>query len=177
MEYFGRVVGVAALALSTTLLSACYAPPPPEVGMAAPYQTPGYPAGPVATVTPDQTPAYPAPAYPPIASAAPTPLSPYSSNYATPQYGSTGPVAQAPSNAGTTIVVAPYAPPPPQAETPPPTPSALAMWQPGHWGWNGTQYSWASGHYVERPSPSANWTPGYWQQGPAGWTWTNGYWS
>ena len=39
------------------------------------------------------------------------------------------------------------------------------------------QYSWASGHYVERPSPSANWTPGYWQQGPAGWTWTNGYWS
>jgi hypothetical protein len=145
--------------------------------MAAPYQTPGYPAGPVATVTPDQTPAYPAPAYPPIASAAPTPLSPYSSNYAIPQYGSTGPVAQAPSNAGTTIVVAPYAPPPPQAETPPPTPSALAMWQPGHWGWNGTQYSWASGHYVERPSPSANWTPGYWQQGPAGWTWTNGYWS
>jgi hypothetical protein len=147
MQYIGRVVGAAALALSTTALYGCYAPPPP----------------PVAVVTPDQT--------------LPPPLTPYNSNYATAQYGSTAPVAAAPSNAGTAVIVAPYAPPPLRVETAPPAPSALAMWQPGHWGWNETQYAWVAGHYVERPSPSANWTPGYWQQGPAGWTWADGYWS
>jgi hypothetical protein len=162
MQYFGRVAGVAALALATTTLSGCYVPPPPP---------------PVAAVVPDQAPPYPPAGYPPVANAAPTPLMPSNPNYATPQYGSTGPVAEAPSNAGTTVMVAPYAPPSARVEAPPPAPSALAMWQPGHWAWNGSQYAWTPGHYVARPSPAANWSPGYWQQGPAGWTWVNGYWS
>jgi hypothetical protein len=173
MQYLGRVVGVAALALSTAVLSGCYAPPPPGEAV-VPDQTLA-PAPTVGMVAPYQTRAYPPSAYAPAASAAP--LTPYNADYATPQYGSTAPVAEVPSNAGTTVIVAPYAPPPPQAETPPLAPSALAMWQPGHWSWNGTQYSWISGYYVERPSPNANWTPGYWQQGSAGWTWVNGYWS
>jgi hypothetical protein len=67
--------------------------------------------------------------------------------------------------------------PPPQLETPPTGPSPLAMWQPGHWSWNGAQYSWTAGHYVERPTSTANWTPGHWQQGPTGWVWVEGYWS
>ena len=91
-----------------------------------------------------------------------------------PQYGSTVPVAPAPSYAGTT---APYAPPAPQVENPPPATSPLAMWQPGHWSWNGSQFVWLSGHYVERPSATATWRPGYWQQGRAGWVWVEGSWS
>jgi WXXGXW repeat (2 copies) len=76
-----------------------------------------------------------------------------------------------------TAVVAPYAPPPPRVETPPPAPSTLATWQPGHWFWNGTRYDWMPGHYVDRPAQNANWMPGYWQQEPNGWTWIEGRWS
>jgi WXXGXW repeat (2 copies) len=161
MQYLGRLVGSAALALGTTALFGCYAPPPP-----------------VAAVTPEQvTPAYPPPAYPPVAAEAPTALTPPASDYNLPQYGSTGSVALAPSSAGTTSPAAPYAPPPLRVETPPPAPWPLAMWQPGHWSWNGAQYIWAPGHYVERPSPTATWLPGYWQQGPSGWTWIDGRWT
>jgi hypothetical protein len=184
MLYLGRVAGLAAIALGTTALAGCVAPPPPPplaaaaaptqnlppapppaFGMAAPYQTPAYPPAPVATLTPNGSPTYPSPTYPPttyppVASAAPTPLTPSGSYYATPQYGSTAPVAEAPSSAGTTAVIAPYAPPAPRVETLPPASSPLAMWQPGHWSWSGTRYSWIPGHYAERPSPSANWVPG-----------------
>jgi hypothetical protein len=76
-----------------------------------------------------------------------------------------------------TVVVAPYAPPPPRVETPPPAPSAQMVWQPGHWFWSGTRYDWLPGHYVESPSANAYWMPGYWQQGPNGWVWIEGRWS
>ncbi len=85
---------------------------------------------------------------------------------------------EAPSNAGTmTVIVAPMAPPAPLSETPPPAPSPLAIWQPGHWSWIGGQFTWTPGHYVERPNPTANWAPGYWQQGPTGWSWIEGHWT
>lgn len=190
MQYLGRVAGIAALALGTTALSGCYVPPPvAEVTpdqVVAPYPPPAYP--PVAEATPSPltpgyatpgytTPGYPSANYPPVAEAAPTPLTPPSSTYTVPQYGSSGSVAMAPSNAGTTSLAAPYAPPPPRVEAPPPAPSPLAMWQAGHWSWNGVRYAWAPGHYVERPSANATWMPGRWQQGPAGWTWVDGYWA
>jgi hypothetical protein len=165
MQYLGRVVGIAALALGTTALSGCYAPPPPP---------------PVAAITPDQTspPPYPPPAYAPVATATPTPLTPPDSDYDLPQYGSTTAPAMAPSSSGTmTSVLAPYAPPTARAEYPPPAPSPLAMWQPGYWSWNGSQYVWTPGQYVERPTPTANWMPGYWQQGSGGWTWVGGHWT
>jgi hypothetical protein len=221
MQYLGRVAGIAALALGTTALSGCYAPPPvaevtpdqvvapypppayPPVAEATPspltpgyatpgYTTPGYPSAnypPVAEAAPTPltpgytspgyvTPSNPSGSYPsPVAEAAPTPLTPPSSTYTVPQYGSSGSVAMAPSNAGTTSLAAPYAPPPPRVEAPPPAPSPLAMWQAGHWSWNGVRYAWAPGHYVERPSANATWMPGRWQQGPAGWTWVDGYWA
>src|ERR1700730_5844885 len=93
-------------------------------------------------------------------------------------YGPTTWPGAAPSNAGTTFVsVAPFAPPPARVETPPPPPSPLAVWQPGHWSWSGGQYVWIAGQYVQRPALSANWVPGYWQQGPNGWIWTEGRWA
>jgi len=163
MQYLGRVVGIAALALGTTALSGCYAPPPPPVAAVEPAQP---------------APPYPLPAYAPVAAATPTPLTPPNSDYDLPQYGSTTGPAMAPSSSGTmTGSVAPYGPPPLQVETPPAPPTPLAMWQPGHWSWNGSQYGWTPGHYVERPAPTANWLPGYWQQGAGGWTWVDGHWA
>ena len=179
MRYLGRVAGIAALALGTTALSGCYAPPPPP---------------PVAAVAPAQPmPPYPPSAYPSAAAVTPTPLTTPDSGYpdsgyadlgyaasgypASGYYGSTTAPVMAPSNAGTTSIIAPYAPPPMRVETRPPAPSPLAMWQPGHWTWNGSQFVWTQGQYVERPSPTANWLPGYWQQGSGGWTWIDGHWA
>jgi hypothetical protein len=57
-------------------------------------------------------------------------------------------------------IVVPTAPPPPQAETLPPAPSPTYVWEPGHWSWNGVQYFWNPGKYVERPTVSATYVPG-----------------
>jgi hypothetical protein len=115
------------------------------------------------------------PPEPPVATLTPTPVTP---NYAPPQFGSTGPAVELPSNAGTTtVMIAPLAPPTPLPETPLPAPSPLAVWQAGHWSWSGAQYTWTPGHYAQRPWWNARWVPGVWQPGAGGWTWINGYWS
>lgn len=73
--------------------------------------------------------------------------------------------------------VAPFPPPPMRAEIPPPAPAADALWQGGHWNWNGMKYVWIAGNYLRRPTPTANWMPGYWEQDPSGgWLWTEGHW-
>jgi len=72
---------------------------------------------------------------------------------------------------------APVAPPARLTETPPSTPSPL-IWQPEHWSWTGTEYTWTPGHYVmgaRRRPPLGCRING--QSGAAGWTWINGYWS
>lgn len=38
--------------------------------------------------------------------------------------------------------------PPPAYHSPPPAPSSLAVWNPGHWEWNGAQYVWVPGRYL-----------------------------
>jgi hypothetical protein len=82
--------------------------------------------------------------------------------------------------AQSTVVIAPNPPPPPQVETVPPPPSAEAhvmYWQPGHWMWNGVNWQWASGQYVQRPAPQAVWEPGHWVQQPTGgYVWMDGHW-
>jgi hypothetical protein len=103
MHYLSRVASVVALALSTTALSGCYAPPvaavtadqtvPPAVAMAAPDQTPTYPPAypPAAGVAPAYLPTGVAA---PVANSAPTPLTPYNPDAVSPQYGSTAPAAR-----------------------------------------------------------------------------------
>jgi hypothetical protein len=76
----------------------------------------------------------------------------------------------------TTVTVAPTAPPPPEVETIPAAPSQLVYWQPGHWGWSGSTWVWAAGHYVQRPEAQSVWIPGHWLQEANGWTWVDGYW-
>jgi hypothetical protein len=75
-----------------------------------------------------------------------------------------------------TIIIAPKAPPAPEAETPPPSPSPSFVWEPGHWAWTGTAFDWQPGKYVEKPTVTATYTPGHWQQGPEGWAWVDGSW-
>jgi len=78
------------------------------------------------------------------------------------------------------IVIAPTAPPPMRVETVPPPPSEEARtmyWRPGRWMWDGTNWAWAAGQYVERPAPQANWEPGRWEQRPnGGYVWVDGRW-
>jgi hypothetical protein len=94
-----------------------------------------------------------------------------------PLTGSTAPPPAAAASGGAGKIWAPYRPPPRRAEIPPPAPSPQALWEPGHWRWNGTRYVWWRGRYLERPQPDANWIPGYWQQEADGWTWVEGRWS
>lgn len=69
-----------------------------------------------------------------------------------------------------------FPPPAPQPEYPPPAPSPTYVWQPGHWWWNGVQYVWAAGNYVERLSASASYVAGHWEQRPTGWVWVEDHW-
>jgi hypothetical protein len=70
------------------------------------------------------------------------------------------------------------APPPPRVEVvpPPPAPIEREVWVPGHWRWNGRDYVWDSGHYIERPSVRAEYESGHWVQTAGGWTWVPGHW-
>lgn len=85
--------------------------------------------------------------------------------------------AALPAKAPADAVVAPKAPPPTRAEIPPPAPSPQALWRFGHWSWDGQQFVWNRGQYVERPWPSASWIPGYWEQRPEGWIRVDGQWT
>lgn len=82
--------------------------------------------------------------------------------------------------AQSTVVIAPNAPPPPRVETVPSPPSAgtqVMYWQQGHWMWNGANWEWAPGQYVQRPAPQAVWEPGHWAQQPSGgYIWVDGHW-
>ncbi|MEJ0015767.1 MAG: hypothetical protein WDN25_04225 [Acetobacteraceae bacterium] len=85
--------------------------------------------------------------------------------------------APAPAQA---VIIAPNAPPPPRVETIPPPPSVEARvmyWRPGHWAWDGVNWNWAPGQYVQRPTPQAVWEPGHWAQQPTGgYVWVDGRW-
>jgi hypothetical protein len=80
----------------------------------------------------------------------------------------------------TAVIYSPAAPPPPRQETVPPPPAyetQLAYWQPGHWTWDGNNYLWMPGEYVQRPQPQATWIPGQWlPQANGGYMWVEGHW-
>jgi WXXGXW repeat (2 copies) len=73
-------------------------------------------------------------------------------------------------------ITVPIAPPTPQEEIRPPAPSPTYVWAPGHWSWNGMQYFWVPGKYVERPASTATYVAGHWEQQPNGWVWVDGHW-
>ena len=83
------------------------------------------------------------------------------------------PAAPPPSQPATVVRVAP---PPARYEAPPPAPSARVEWVPGRWRWDGHDYRWQEGRYVERPAGELRWIPGRWVASNAGWMWQEGHW-
>jgi hypothetical protein len=77
-------------------------------------------------------------------------------------------------------VIAPRPPPPVRYEVAPPPPrerAEILVWDPGHWRWDGHDWDWVPGHYVERPRHEAQWEPGHWAERPNGtWVWVAGHW-
>lgn len=86
-----------------------------------------------------------------------------------------GCVVEQPRPPAERVVVRP-APPPPRAEYQPPPPDQRAVWDPGHWNWNGREYVWVGGHYIERPNVATRWEPGHWVQRGGSWAWVEGSW-
>jgi hypothetical protein len=73
-----------------------------------------------------------------------------------------------------------WTPPPPPAlreEVRPPPPNPAWVWRPGHWKFEGREYIWVPGEWVERAVRGERWTHGYWAQGARGeWIWIPGHW-
>lgn len=75
-------------------------------------------------------------------------------------------------------VIAPRRPPPPRVEIIPPAPRSaeIVAWRPGHWRWEGGNFIWIQGEWVEKPRREVRWVPGHWVERPRGWVWVQGRW-
>jgi len=73
-------------------------------------------------------------------------------------------------------VYADEAPPPLPDYDQPPIPADGDMWTPGYWSWNGYEYFWVPGTWVEPPQPGFLWTPGYWAFFGGVYAFHRGYW-
>jgi hypothetical protein len=66
-------------------------------------------------------------------------------------------------------------PPALRVEVPPkpPVSEQEQIWQPGHWEWNGSSYSWREGRWVLREGRTGLWVHGHWVRdrvpGPCRW--------
>jgi hypothetical protein len=76
---------------------------------------------------------------------------------------------------GTGVVYVGKAPPAARVEVRPASPTAGAVWIPGHHRWNGRRYVWVGGHWDRNPRGST-WVPGRWVHGSHGWRWIHGHW-
>ena len=69
--------------------------------------------------------------------------------------------------------------PPPAVEEdygpPPVAPPEREYWLRGHYEWDGVQYVWVGGHYVERQA-GLYWEPGRWVARNGQWVWIGGHW-
>jgi WXXGXW repeat (2 copies) len=50
------------------------------------------------------------------------------------------------------------------------------IWTPGYWAWDGNDYYWVDGTWVESPEVGFLWTPGYWGWGGNAFLFHEGYW-
>lgn len=77
-------------------------------------------------------------------------------------------------------VLAPRAPPPMRYEAIPPMPPGggdTLTWTPGYWRWDGTDFAWMAGTYVERPRREAYWVPARWERRGTSWVYIEGHWA
>jgi len=75
-------------------------------------------------------------------------------------------------------VAVPYpAVPPLRAEIRPPPPvGPRLVWQPGHWQWNGYEYVWSEGRWVQQRIVAQRWEPGHWVDRGGRWAWEPAGW-
>lgn len=64
----------------------------------------------------------------------------------------------------------------PYEEVPPITNPASQVWRPGHWDFDGKDFSWIHGEMMTRPSPTAVWSPDRWEHRGYGWAFIPGIW-
>ena len=74
-------------------------------------------------------------------------------------------------------VIAPRPPPPPRVEVIPARPGEVYVWHPGYWHWNGRDFVWIAGRYVERPHRRAQWVAEHWEPRGGRWVLVPGHWS
>jgi hypothetical protein len=53
---------------------------------------------------------------------------------------------------------------------------ANTSWVPGDYYWDGNDWQWAGGYWLDQPWTEAIWIPGHWSDRFWGWTWVPGYW-
>ncbi len=69
-----------------------------------------------------------------------------------------------------------FAPPEIPVYEQPPLPDPGYLFVPGYWAWDGTDYYWVPGTWVEPPVGGMLWTPGYWGYQDGFYAWNDGYW-
>ncbi len=50
------------------------------------------------------------------------------------------------------------------------------VWRKGHWSYDGKDFTWVSGVFIERPHPTAAWTADRWEKRQFGFAFIPGYW-
>jgi hypothetical protein len=55
-------------------------------------------------------------------------------------------------------------------------PSTTSAWIPSHWEWNGHQWMWVHGEWMESPRTGAVWAPSHWGWNGHEWIWIPGHW-
>lgn len=56
----------------------------------------------------------------------------------------------------------------------PPVSAAVVVWQPGHFDWDGADYTWKPGEWVERANTT--WLDGYWDETTRNPVWVPAHW-
>jgi hypothetical protein len=67
-------------------------------------------------------------------------------------------------------------PPPMPVYDQPPIPEPGYLWTPGYWSYNGVDYYWVPGTWIEPPHPGLLWTQGYWAFVGGAYVFNRGYW-
>jgi hypothetical protein len=82
-------------------------------------------------------------------------------------------LAQAQVSVGLSVNIAPPEIP---VYVQPALPAPGYLWSPGYWSWDGSDYFWVPGTWVEPPSGGVLWAPGYWGYQNGLYLWNEGYW-
>ncbi len=84
-------------------------------------------------------------------------------------------VATAPSSA--VVATVPTVPAPPTTtDAAGVSPGSSYVWVQGYYNWDGSQYHWVPGSWVQVPNPGAAWVPAHWQPTNGGYVWVAGTW-